>query len=399
MATTSLVQTLLRFHLFKGFAPEEVWEILVSGKVRELKPGEVLLEPGKANDTLFLLINGELKVVLEKEGVDVSIPIPPGECIGEMSVVVGRPTSALVMANKKSRVLVISEDTFWNHLALTRNGVRNLLGMMAQRLQKNNDALMERVEEELKYKLLEKEVETAGKIQANIVPDGRYLLPDFPQVEAYALISQARDVGGDFYDVLPLDDDHIYIAIGDVSGKGMPAALFMMRVFTSLRLLVTDNPGFENVIPAVNKVVARNNEDMMFVSLFAGVLNVRTGVFRYVNAGHNPPFAAHDGESFQLLDLPTETFIGIQPQGAFPVAELSLKPGDTLLLYTDGITEATNAEGEMFEVDRTREALDTVRTESLEVLVKSLETTIDSFVDTAPQHDDYTLLGVRYLGA
>ncbi|MBK8491793.1 MAG: SpoIIE family protein phosphatase [Saprospirales bacterium] len=398
MATSSLLKTITTFSLFQGFSPEEVWQILASGKVVQLKPGEILISPGTSNDTLYLLIDGELRVVLEKDEVEVSIPILPGECLGEMSLVVGGPTSALAVAHHISRVLFIPEDIFWNQLAVTRHGVRNLLSMMAQRLQRNNEELIKKVEEQLKYQLLEKELETAGKIQSHIVPDGKNLFPNCPEVDAYALMNQAREVGGDFYDALVLDDDHVYMAIGDVSGKGMPAALFMMQIFTSLRLLISNNTPFEEVLPSVNNMLVRNNGDMMFVSIFAGVLNIRTGLFRYVNAGHNPPFAALGGDDFKLLNLPGGTLIGILDQAKFPVTELQLEPGDSLLLYTDGIPEATNSEHIMFDVARTQYVLNKEYHESMNALVQSLKVAVEAFVNKAPQHDDYTLFALRYHG-
>lgn len=397
MATSSLLRTVSTFSLFKGFSPEEVWQILASGKIVQLKPDEVLIKPGTTNDTLYLLIDGELRVVLEKDGVEVSIPILPGECLGEMSLVAGIPTSAGVLAHQTSRVLLISEENFWQQVAARREGVRNLLGMMALRLQRNNDALIEKVEEQLAYQLLEKELETAGKIQSNIVPDGASLYPQRPEVDAFALINQAREVGGDFYDALQIDDDHIYMAIGDVSGKGMPAALFMMRIFTSLRVLIHHKTPFEDILPSVNNMLARNNDDMMFVSIFAGLLNIRTGVFRFVNAGHNPPFASLGGERFKLLNLPEGTLLGISDRAEFPLAELKLKPGDALLLYTDGIPEATNPKGEMLGLERTRIILNREYHQTMSSLVRSIESGIASFVKHAPRHDDYTLLAFRLL--
>ncbi|MBK7406932.1 MAG: serine/threonine-protein phosphatase [Saprospirales bacterium] len=241
-------------------------------------------------------------------------------------------------------------------------------------------------------------METAGKIQSHIVPDGKNLFPNCPEVDAYALMNQAREVGGDFYDALVLDDDHVYMAIGDVSGKGMPAALFMMQIFTSLRLLISNNTPFEEVLPSVNNMLVRNNGDMMFVSIFAGVLNIRTGLFRYVNAGHNPPFAALGGDDFKLLNLPGGTLIGILDQAKFPVTELQLEPGDSLLLYTDGIPEATNSEHIMFDVARTQYVLNKEYHESMNALVQSLKVAVEAFVNKAPQHDDYTLFALRYHG-
>ncbi|MCB0677524.1 MAG: SpoIIE family protein phosphatase [Saprospiraceae bacterium] len=398
MSTTSIIKTLSNSTLFKGFAPEEVWQILASGSVKQLKPGETLIAPGTSNDTLYLLIDGGLEVILEKDGVEVSLPIPPGECLGEMSLVGGNPTSARAVAHKLSRVLLIPEETFWNQLALTRTGAQNLLGMMARRLQRNNEALIERVEKQLKYQLMEKELETAGKIQSGIVPDGRHLFPKRPEVDAFALINQAREVGGDFFDAMALDSERIYFAIGDVSGKGMPAALFMMRILTSMRLFLSNSPGFEEVLPAVNNWLARDNDDLMFVSVFAGVLNVRTGLLQYVNAGHPPPFASIGGGAFDLMELPKGLLLGIVPQTPFPLTEVQLKPGDALVLYTDGITEARGSRQAMFDFQRTKKALNRRKQSDAQSLVQALETAVEEFVGQAPQMDDYTIFALRYLG-
>ncbi|MCB0582877.1 MAG: SpoIIE family protein phosphatase [Phaeodactylibacter sp.] len=398
MTLDLLTQVLKNFQFFEDFTLEEIRHILSLSQIRNLVPGDVLIYPEVPNDTLFLVISGELRIILEKDGTKISIPVEVGECLGEMSIMMGRPTSALALAHHPSQILCIPEQTFWDHIAMTRQGVRNLMNMMALRLNRTNQSLIRKVEEQLKYQHLEKELEIAGKIQANIVPNGQRLFPRRPEVDAFALMNQAREVGGDFYDALVLDDEHIYFAIGDVSGKGMPAALFMMRAFTSLRLFISNNPGFENVVPSVNNWLAANNEDMMFVSLFAGVLNIRTGVFRYANGGHNPPFLALGGGGYQLMDLPKGTLVGIMAQSPFPVAELQLKPGDSLLLYTDGITEAMNAGRAMFETERIRETLNREAPHSMEALVLSLESAVETFVGNAPQHDDFTIFALRYLG-
>ena len=398
MATLSLVKTLTNFDLFQDFTPGEVWQILAASQVRQIKPGETLIARDISNDTLFLLIKGELRVILEKDGTEISIPVHAGECLGEMSIVMERPTSALAVAHKVSLVLCIPADTFWDQIMMTRKGVRNLMSMMASRQLKTNHALIREVEEQLKYQLLEKELETAGKIQTNIIPNGEDLFPNRPEIDAYGLMKQAREVGGDFYDALVLDEDHIYIAIGDVSGKGMPAALFMVRTFTSLRLLINNNPGFENVVPSVNNWLAKNNKDMMFASIFAGVLNTRTGLFRYVNGGHNPPFVSLNGGNYKLLPLPKGTLVGIRDQSPFPISKLKLKPGDSILLYTDGITEAMRADRTMFEVGRMRKVLNQGNRGSMKDLVRSLDARVEAFVDRAPQFDDFTIFAIRYLG-
>ena len=315
-----------------------------------------------------------------------------------MSLVLDSPTSAKAIAEKDSLVLCIPEDTFWEKVALTRKGIRNLMATMASRLRRANHALIQEMEEQIKYKQLEKDLETAGKIQSGIVPNGNKLLAHCSQVDAHAFIKQAREVGGDFYDAMLLDDDRLYFAIGDVSGKGMPAALFMMRTFTSLRMLINNQPKFDDVIPAVNELLAKNNDDMMFVSIFTGILQLSTGQLRYVNAGHNRPFVSLSGKGFQTLDQRNGPLLGIREGAKFSVGELKLEKGDTLVLYTDGVSEAMNSSGEMFEMQRLQAFLDAAMPHTMPFLVENLERALDLFVGEAAQYDDFTVLAFRYLG-
>ncbi len=399
MPSLSTHASWLEFELFKDFTEEELSQILTRSQVRELKPKEILIHLGQANRTLFLVVEGQLEIVLEKDGTEMTLPIQKGECLGEMSLMMESPTSALVQSQGESTVLAISEQVFWDFLMSKRKGARNLMSLMASRLQHTNHLLINEVEEQLKYKHLQRELETAGKLQADIVPNGSQLLPHHPQVDAYALIDQARDVGGDFYDALELDNEHIYLTVGDVSGKGMPAALFMVRAFTFLRLLISNNPGFEDVIPALNQWLAKNNDNMMFITIFAGVLNLKTGVLRYVNAGHNPPFLAQAGKPFYIPDLPNAPLVGVLDQAQFEINELTLAPGDAIILYTDGISEATNADQVMFETERTQDVLNQENWSSMSELAQALKAAVETFVGEAPQHDDYTIFALRFLEA
>ena len=345
------------------------------------------------------MLAGQLEVILEKDGSEISIPISPGECLGEMSLIMDQPTSALARAVETSRVLVIPGEIFWKKMAVTREGVRNLMAVMAQRLRRTNHALISEIEEQLKYKHLKQEIETAGKIQYNMVPDGTMLYANRPEVDAFGFMSQARVVGGDFYDAITLDQDHLYFCIGDVSGKGMPASLLMARALTSLRLTVSDRPDFEGIFQAVNDRLAHNNQDMMFVSAFGGVLNTQTGLLRISNAGHNPPFLSRDGSPFQIMDMPDGCLLGVMEQSVYQLGEIQLKPGDTIVMYTDGVTEATNGSGKMYGETSAISSLNAQKFGRMRDLVKSLVADTEKFVGDAPQYDDMTVLAVRYLGS
>ena len=208
----------------------------------------------------------------------------------------------------------------------------------------------------------------------------------------------AKEVGGDFFDAFALDNDNIYIAIGDVSGKGMPAALFMVRVITLLRMGISNEATFGAVLPMVNQMLCQNNEDCMFVSLFVGLLNVKTGHLTYMNGGHNRPFFARSGNPFELLDVPRSLVLGLHDQSVYDVAELTLKPGDTLVLYTDGVTEAENTDQAYFAIDRTTAVLNKSAKKDMTNLVQTLQAAVVEFSNGAPQSDDITLLALRYQG-
>ena len=399
MHPTELNIDLRSFSILKDFAMEQIEEVLEHAKVRYLEPNDILIQPGVPNDTLYLIVEGQLNIVVENQGSEVAFPIGPGECVGEISMVLNRPTSALAISQGPSTVLCIPEQLFWEKVALNKQGIRNLIATMAGRLRRANVALIQEIEEQLKYKHLEKELETAGKIQSGIVPNGHTLLNHCQEIDAFAFIKQAREVGGDFYDMLLLDDEHIYFAICDVSGKGMPAALVMMRIFTSLRMLINNTPQVDRVITQVNDLLARNNNDMMFVTLFAGILHTRTGRLEFVNAGHNAPFIISKGKKIKVLNERNGPLLGVIEKAKFSLGQLTLKAGDALLLYTDGVSEAMNEQNEMFGMDRMEKVLNAERFETMRSLATKLEQNLVEFVGAADQHDDFTVLAFRYFGA
>ena len=348
-----------------------------------------------SNSTLFVLYEGEINVILEEDGANLILPVWPGECIGEMSLMLNRRTSAYAVAQKPSKVLLIPEDIFWKELVGGRQGVKNLMSIMTRRLRRNNQALMHRMEEQLHFRNLQKELEAAGKIQASMIPDMGLILSRYPQVDLYGLLKQTSQVGGDFYDVLALDEDHIYFAIGDASGKGMMAALFMIRALTAIRMTALNRP-FAELLETVNMILMRNNEEIMFITLFAGVLNVRTGHLRYVNAGHNPTIASLGGSTFKILPMPKGSVLGVTQDNTFSVAEAQLQSGDVLLMYTDGVTEATQDNGSAFEESRLLNVLNANKKSEMKQLVKSIEDSVTDFCAGAPQFDDLTILAIKY---
>lgn len=249
------------------------------------------------------------------------------------------------------------------------------------------------------------ELSVAANIQAGMLPR---LDPEFADNEAfelYATMQPAKEVGGDFYDFYMLDEDRLAVTIADVSGKGVPAALFMVRAETVLKNLAMTAGLSElsEVMGRMNRQLCENNEDMMFVTVFFGVLNIRTGVFDYVNAGHNPPLVRHDAEGgFQyLLWKKKSRTVGVFESASYEAERLTMAPGDMMFLYTDGVTEAIDESGRLYSEERLRETLDRVDGNDIAVkdILASVREDIDAYAGQAEQADDITMMGIRYKGA
>jgi PAS domain S-box-containing protein len=254
------------------------------------------------------------------------------------------------------------------------------------------------LEESIKLEYLQKDLSAASSIQANILPHLSPLFPNHPRADVAATIIPAKDVGGDFFDAFALDANTICMVVADVSGKGIPAALFMVRAITSLRLSISLNETLDVSVQAINRHLCEGNDSFMFVTAFIALLDVGTGGLRYVNAGHNPPLVASEQGPYTLLPSPRRSLaLGLDDQVSFAVSERTLQPGDRLVLYTDGVTEAENADGGFFSLESTVQLLEGLRpSETAEGIVAALKQAVFDFSREAPQSDDVTILALRY---
>ncbi len=383
--------------LFNGIPYHLLEPILSQCVVQHLQSGEILISPGQENHNLYLLVSGRLQVYLDAADSQISFPIARGECIGEMSLIEEQRTSAYVIAEEDSSLMVMSEKIFWDQLIHIPRAVKNLLRMLTNRMRKDNEIIQKSLEQRLRYEHLQKELEAAGNIQANILPQRIPLFPNHRQVDVAAIIEPAKEVGGDFFDAFTLDKQHICIAVGDVSGKGMPAALFMVRVITLLRMSLSKDTEFESVLPAINRMLCQNNDECMFVTLFVGLFNVESGRLTYMNGGHNPPLISSKGGAFTLLDVPQGILLGVAEEAHYDVDELIFQPGDTLVLYTDGVTEAENSQKEFFSIERACQVLSAAdKDDDVTAVVKTLGDAVTQFSKGVPQSDDITVLALRY---
>jgi serine phosphatase RsbU (regulator of sigma subunit) len=239
------------------------------------------------------------------------------------------------------------------------------------------------------------ELNVATEIQTSMLPS---IFPDFTnraEFEIYATMKPAKEVGGDFYDFFSIDDDHLAVVIADVSGKGVPAALFMVVAKTLIKNQAQVGRTPVDIFTLVNAQLCENNEVGMFVTAFMGVYEISTHHFVCVNAGHNPPLLKRADGSFEYLKLHTGFVLGGMEEIKYKQHEMQLTSGDELYLYTDGVTEATNINDELYGEDRLLATLNNNMDLNTDELLSSVKNDIDCFVNGAPQFDDITMVAFK----
>ena len=240
------------------------------------------------------------------------------------------------------------------------------------------------------------ELSLAATIQSNILPSNFPPYPNRRDFDIYASMDAAKEVGGDFYDFYLLDDDRFAFLVADVSGKGIPAALFMMRAKMTIKALAESGADVHVILSKANEKLCEENEAGMFVTTWLGIVDMKTGVLSYANAGHNPPLLKRRQGAFEYLKSRPNFILAGMDGVPYHKNELQLLPGDELFLYTDGVTEATNKCQEMFGDSRLVDALNSVFEETAESRCMTVKRAIDGFVGDAEQFDDITMLSVRF---
>jgi len=256
------------------------------------------------------------------------------------------------------------------------------------------------VEAYLQTQIVTKSLELAREIQMGLIPKDFPALPEFPEIDIFATMIPALDVGGDLYDFFPLDRDRICFIIGDVSDKGIPAALFMAMTRTAFKMAALASPeSIERILSRVNQFLCESNPQQMFVTALAGILDLRTGHIDYADAGHEPPFILRPDGSVVKVDKVGGIVLGFMPSHEYSSGTMQLEAGDTLVLYTDGVTEAMNPKHQLFGADAIETALLGTGPEpdSQRVVNKLLED-MHAFVSGAQQSDDITALMIRFAG-
>lgn len=241
------------------------------------------------------------------------------------------------------------------------------------------------------------ELDVATRIQMSMLPKN-FSVDE--RVELFATMKAAKEVGGDLYDFYKLDDDNLFITIADVSGKGVPAALFMVAAITNLRNFTSSLKSPDDLKIAIentNERLCTNNDGEFFVTAFSGVLDLTTGIFRYVNAGHNPPLIRRRGKNFEELPMELNFVLGGWEDWQYIQQEIQLEEGDTIFLYTDGVTEATDSAGKLYSLERLQKFLnERAKNSSAEEILSAVHESLQKFSGDAEQSDDITMLAVQF---
>ena len=240
------------------------------------------------------------------------------------------------------------------------------------------------------------ELSIATQIQADMLPSIFPAFPERPEFDIYATMNPAKEVGGDFYDFFMVDERHLAVVMADVSGKGVPAALFMVIGKTLIKDHTQPGRDLGDVFTEVNDLLCESNSEGLFITAFEGVLDLVSGEFTFVNAGHEIPFISKKGGGFEPYKIRAGFVLAGMEGMRYHCGSLRLEPGDRLFQYTDGVTEATNRDKELYGMERLKEILCRHAGEPPEALLTHVKRDIDAFVGEAPQFDDITMLCMEY---
>ena len=294
--------------------------------------------------------------------------------------------------------MLSGDNRYWKILVfyyLPRGGILSLIFFVSNALNKRTyNLLVKEIQTNSAQEKTRTELEVAKEIQLQTLPSELLANRD---IEIQAELKAAKAVGGDFYDYFVLDKDHVALVIGDVSGKGIPAAMFMMKTITCFKNQVSADKTPSEILKAVNKTLHDRNDSGMFVTCLLAIIDTKTGHVRFANAGHNPPIVGTN-KTFRFLPCKTGFVLGGLEDAFVEDEETTLNPGEAILLYTDGITEARNAKGEFYGQDRLLNGLNRKVHSCLLELLHTLKDEVLEFVGDAEQSDDMTYIALKFHG-
>ena len=246
---------------------------------------------------------------------------------------------------------------------------------------------------------MESELQIAHDIQMGILPKIFPAFPEMPEFDLFATLEPAREVGGDLFDFFFLDDDHLCFNVGDVSGKGVPASLFMAITKTLIKTRATKDMPPEVVLNQVNQDLSEDNPSLLFVTLFLGTLNIKDGTIEYCNGGHNPPYIIRESGEIEAVEMTGGLALGVMEDFSFQSKRIVLNRGDAIFIYSDGVTEAMNSRHELFSEARLEGELKKLRGLPVGDILAGVTEKIREFSQGEPQTDDITMMIIQYNGS
>jgi sigma-B regulation protein RsbU (phosphoserine phosphatase) len=358
-------------------------------KRERFKKGDVLFKVGDTANKMYYIQKGSIRLI------ETDIVIGKGEVIGEMGIFspFTQRTASAVCEEDLEAYTMESDDIlnlFSRDPSFGLKMIRLSIGRFIEDLKRETEA-RERIASELRI---------AAEIQTSMLPRRFPPFPERKEIEIFAMSHPAKEVGGDFYDFFFTDKNRLYFGIGDVSGKGVPAALFMAITKTILKTEALRGLSSKDILDHINNILCLDNETGMFVTIFCAILDLGTGELQFSNAGHNPPLVCGSGECFEFMDVPKGFVAGAIENSKCGSGTLTLRPGDIIFLYTDGVTEAMNPEGELFCEERLKSCLANLQLQNKDVtwMVNEVRQEILNFTRGAPQYDDITMLALKYHG-
>jgi phosphoserine phosphatase RsbU/P len=417
-------------------APATITNLIEAGEIAELRPGDILIRQGDSSDCAYLVLEGELEIRVDTTYGEVPLArVSGGALIGEIGVFAELPRTATVRAQGAGRVLRLDRALLLRASETDAELSRSIIGRLGGQIANFNHAIglytnavsaLERddfdlsildqlrkpvpelldfaqsfrrmAEQIVRQRRQQAEMASAAAIQRAMLPNGLPTGLIEGRFDIHTEIRPAREVGGDFYDIIPLDENRIAITIGDVCGKGIPAALFMAVTQTVIRVVVRSGEDLGAKIAAANDRLVAGNEQMMFATMFCGVLDVRSGSLTYCNCGHNPPLVVRaTGGPNERLTAGSPP-LGIMDSLVCVPKSIEMAPGDLLFLYTDGVTEAEDPQAAQFGMERLENAISEVADGSASKFVENVMARVAEFAKGAPQSDDIICAAVVRTG-
>jgi serine phosphatase RsbU (regulator of sigma subunit) len=402
--------------LFKSLPAEELSRLFGKYKTWDAPAGTLILQEGQAGDEFYVILHGQVEIVRALGSAEESIlgMRQPGEFIGEIGLLnQGAPRTATARVVNDARLLTITYTDFSellklhpelafelatvlsSRLAEALNETINNLRDRNEKLQQAYDDLKAAQARIIEQEKLEHSLQLARKIQYSILP---VHIPQMDGFDIGALMKPAQAVGGDFFGVYPLDDQHMALIVGDVSDKGMPAAIFMAQSHALLRASIRSGVDSSNVLQLVNSLLLEMNAEDMFVTVIYGILNKTSGEFRYTRAGHELPLILDPSGNTSFHEMGKGMVLGIMENPLLEECSLTIPSGGFMLLYSDGTADGMNTDGSRFGKKGLTMVVERLGINTL--AQQTCQAIFDELVDFQkgePQFDDVTLLGVRRL--